>query len=240
MTADPRRDENPPPCVLAIAAGRPVRLVWDNEAGGLTFAIGNDCFVKWRPVDRPADLRPERLRLLWAGRFTRVPVVLDHGADAQGSWMVTRALAGESAVSRRWKGDPAAAVTAIGAGLRAFHDALPVAACPFSWSIELRLEAIRARAAAGELLSDRCHPSHRPLDVDRALAYLSRPPPIDRLVVCHGDTCAPNTLIGDDGRCTGHVDLGALGIADRWADLARADALLPAPLGPGALSPGGA
>ncbi len=51
---------------------------------------------------------------------------------------------------------------------------------------------------------------------------LERPPPIDRLVVCHGDTCAPNTLIGDDGRCAGHVDLGALGVADRWADLAIA------------------
>ena len=31
-----------------------------------------------------------------------------------------------------------------------------------------------------------------------------------------------NTLIGDDGRCTGHVDLGALGVGDRWADLAVA------------------
>jgi kanamycin kinase len=46
--------------------------------------------------------------------------------------------------------------------------------------------------------------------------------PIDRLVVCHGDACAPNTLIDDDGRCSGHVDLGDLGIADRWADLAVA------------------
>ena len=49
-----------------------------------------------------------------------------------------------------------------------------------------------------------------------------RGPPIDRLVVCHGDACAPNTLIDDDGRCCGHVDLDALGVADRWADLAVA------------------
>lgn len=46
--------------------------------------------------------------------------------------------------------------------------------------------------------------------------------PIDRLVVCHGDACAPNTLIDDDGRPSAHVDLGDLGIADRWADLAVA------------------
>ncbi|KAA0100013.1 aminoglycoside 3'-phosphotransferase [Mycolicibacterium sp. P1-18] len=47
-------------------------------------------------------------------------------------------------------------------------------------------------------------------------------PAPDRLVVCQGDACAPNSLIGDDGRCSGHVDLGDLGVADRWADLAVA------------------
>lgn len=47
-------------------------------------------------------------------------------------------------------------------------------------------------------------------------------PPIDRLVVCHADACCPNTLIGDDGRWSGHVDLGGLGTGDRWADIAVA------------------
>ena len=41
-------------------------------------------------------------------------------------------------------------------------------------------------------------------------------------MVCHGDACAPNTLLDEDGSCTGHVDLGQLGVADRWADLAIA------------------
>jgi kanamycin kinase len=41
-------------------------------------------------------------------------------------------------------------------------------------------------------------------------------------VVCHDDACAPNTLIADNGRWSGHVDLGDLGVADRWADLAVA------------------
>lgn len=47
-------------------------------------------------------------------------------------------------------------------------------------------------------------------------------PPADRLVVCHGDACAPNTLMTDDGAFSGHVDLGDLGVADRWVDLAIA------------------
>ena len=52
-------------------------------------------------------------------------------------------------------------------------------------------------------------------------------------VVVHGDPCAPNTVIGRDARFTGHVDLGALGIAERWADLAVASMSLDWNFGPG-------
>ncbi|MGN6502209.1 MAG: phosphotransferase [Pseudolysinimonas sp.] len=47
-------------------------------------------------------------------------------------------------------------------------------------------------------------------------------PPIDVAVVCHGDPCAPNFLIDAAGNPGGYVDLGSLGVADRWADLAVA------------------
>jgi kanamycin kinase len=58
--------------------------------------------------------------------------------------------------------------------------------------------------------------------VAEAVDLLADIPTVDALVVCHGDACLPNTLITDDGRVSGHVDLGDLGTADRWADLAVA------------------
>lgn len=42
----------------------------------------------------------------------------------------------------------------------------------------------------------------------------------DDLVVCHGDACAPNTILASDGSFAGIVDLARIGIADRWFDLA--------------------
>lgn len=45
--------------------------------------------------------------------------------------------------------------------------------------------------------------------------------PIDDPVVCHGDPCAPNTLIAHS-EFAGLVDLGRVGVADRWADLSIA------------------
>ncbi|MEO6533235.1 MAG: aminoglycoside 3'-phosphotransferase [Pseudolysinimonas sp.] len=57
--------------------------------------------------------------------------------------------------------------------------------------------------------------------------------PAQDLVVVQGDACAPNTIIGEDARFVGHVDLGLLGVADRWADLAVASRSLDWNYGPG-------
>ncbi|MBH0455578.1 dihydrofolate reductase [Salmonella enterica] len=44
--------------------------------------------------------------------------------------------------------------------------------------------------------------------------------PID-MVVCHGDPCMPNFMVDPKTlQCTGLIDLGRLGTADRYADLA--------------------
>ncbi|WP_409494361.1 phosphotransferase [Amycolatopsis sp. cmx-11-12] len=43
----------------------------------------------------------------------------------------------------------------------------------------------------------------------------------------------PNTLLHDDGTLAAHVDLGSLGVADRWADLAVAAWSLEGNYGPG-------
>lgn len=225
VVASEPADGTVPPAVEAVAAGRRLRMVWENELGGLTFEVGDGpdrCFVKWAPGDSGIDLAAEAARLGWAAAFAIVPRVLAQGSDDAGSWIVTAALSGQSAVSDRWRTDPRRAVAAIGHGLRVLHHALPVRSCPFSWSVEDRLADAHHRARAGQLDPARWHEVHQHLTVPGALAVLAQAPPVDQLVVCHGDACAPNTLLTDDGAWSGHVDLGALGEADRWADLAVA------------------
>ncbi len=185
-----------PDVVTELAAGRPVHPVWRSGLGGLTFRIGGDIAAAEYVKTGPGDFAAEATRLRWARRYTAVPVVLGIGAD----WLHTAALPGWSAVDPRWMADPGVAARAIGAGLRQLHDALPVPSCPFDWSVSTRLAGIAPDARTA----------------------LAEAPTIDRLVVCHGDACAPNTLIDADGRCCGHVDLDSLGVADRWADLAVA------------------
>jgi kanamycin kinase len=219
-----------PTAVTAVAAGEALDLVWVNEAGGLTYAAGEGSrrrFIKWAPAGSGLGLVGEAARLSWAGQFHPVPEPLSWGQDEDGSWLVTAALPGEMAASARWRSEPAVAVAAIGQGLRAMHDNLPLARCPFTWSAEHRVAGAQAAGAqaagtAGSLDPAAWHPCHQGLTVAEALARVADIPPPDQLVVCHGDACAPNTLLSGDGHWASHVDLGLLGVADRWADLAVA------------------
>lgn len=192
-----------PDTVSTLADGAALVPVWLNGYGGLTFRADDGRFIRWGPRNLETSFADEAERLEWAAPFTPVPRVIELGGDETHEWCVTAALPGLSAADPRWVAEPAAAVRAIGDGLRAFHDALPVAGCHFDWGVQQRLTDAAARGI-------------------RTPDHLRTPPEIDRLVVCHGDACAPNTLIGADGTWSGHVDLGALGVADRWADIAVA------------------
>ena len=215
-----------PERVRAIAGADAVEPVWQNQLGGLTFrltATAGERFVKWSSPggEAAAKLGAEAQRLAWAAAWAPVPRVLDAGRDDTGAWLVTRGIPARSAVDPRWVADPRVAVRAIGRGLRLLHGALPVAACPFEWSVGSRLQAVDQRIASG-MRPDEWFPEHRSLSVSYARGLLDDAPEPDLTVVCHGDACAPNTLIGDDGAFAAHVDLGSLGVADRWADLAVA------------------
>jgi aminoglycoside phosphotransferase len=213
-----------PPRVVEVASGRPVRIVWANEVGGITCEVGRGVervYVKWYPSSE-LDLLVEAQKLSWAAQFFSVPIVIDTGRDNDGSWMTTLPIPGENAVTTRWKANPKTATRAIGEALRALHEALPVAECPWDWSAETRVSRVLRRGLDRRPAVSDLHEDHRRLGIERALELVAEIPPLDRLVVCHGDTCAPNTIIQEDGTWSGIVDLGALGVGDRWADLAVA------------------
>lgn len=206
ISGPPSADHPVPPAVRAAAGPAEIEGVWQNALGGVTYRIGSGeqmRFAKWSPGCPPeaeGDLKTEAQRMRWAGKFIRVPEVLSCEQHADGQLLITAALHGHSAASSLGKSDPARSAHAVGLGLRQMHEALPVGACPFDWDLESRIQHLPADQQAG---------------------FLDNVPELD-LVVCHGDACLPNTIITDDHEFSAHVDLGMLGLADRWADLAIA------------------
>lgn len=206
-----------PPEVQAAAGDQRLTPVWRNQAGGLTFRIsakegrGTDRFAKWSPRSANIDLTAEVQRLAWASTFATVPEVLEFTEHTTGQLMITRALSGSSAVDPRWKDSAARVARAIGVGLRKLHHAVPIQDSTYRWDLTTRLTAV---------------------DEELRAELLAQAPPED-LVLCHGDPCAPNTLVDQHGDFAGHVDLGDLGVGDRWADLAVASLSMQWNFGPG-------
>lgn len=183
-----------PEIVNELADGRSSELVWRNDLGGLTFRIGNS-FIKWNPRRTGIDLDRERVRLDWiTGRFP-APRVNSFGSNESAQWMVTDALPGDCAVGDVWRSRRPEAIQAIATGLRAIH-AVPIGDFPSDWISQVW--------------------------VGKMPESLGPRPPVDEPVLVHGDACAPNTLITLTGEWSGNVDLGDLGVGDRWADLAIA------------------
>jgi kanamycin kinase len=108
---------------------------------------------------------------------------------------MTAVVPGASAVGDTWRARRQEAIRAIADGMRAMH-AIVVDEFPAAWTAEVW--------------------------VGRTPEALGPRPPVSDPVLVHGDACAPNTLIGADGRWTGNVDFGDLAVGDRWADLAIA------------------
>ncbi len=214
---------------------------WEVAYQGFSHAIthrltGEDGQIRYLKIAHrtaPSLVPGEALRMRWAREYLPVPEVLGSGSDDGVDWLLTGALPGRDATDPALRAHPEALVRTLARGLRRFHDA-PAARCPFDAGLERLLAVTRERLAAGLILPGRdFHEEHSDLTAEAAVRRLeaTRPDGEDR-VVCHGDYCLPNVMISG-GEAVGFLDLGELGVADRWWDLAVATWSVTWNLGPG-------
>jgi len=191
-------------------------------------------FLKLAEVGHHPTLPDEAERMRWARTYAPVPEVIDQGTEDSTTWLVTTALPGQDGTHPEQLGRPANLARVLAKGLRRFHDAVPAHRCPFDFRLGTAVEHVRRRLSSGLIDSRRdFHPEFEHLTPAAALELLeSTLPDSEDLVVCHGDYCPPNILIAG-GQATGYVDLGELGVADRWWDLAVATWSMRWNLGPG-------
>lgn len=199
----------------------------------LTNSLSETRFLKvtrlgWTPS---ADAEARRLR--WARPYAPVPEVLEAGVDDRSTWLITGALTGRDATHSSFRTDARRLVTVLAHGLREFHR-ISAKGCPFQFRIADALQVAHDRLKAGHIDAERdFHAEHAHLSSEQAVEKLLRTrPDTEDLVVCHGDYCLPNVLI-DQERVVGYVDLGELGVADRWWDVAVASWSITWNLGPG-------
>ncbi len=205
----------PPPAWRKEVAGKTVLFQSIGESGAEVYRVGDTLFLKSEPAGPLAELPGEVERLRWlADTGIPCPEVVDDLMWEERHWLLMSAIPGRDLAQSHDIG-PINACEMVAQALRTLH-VLDTESCPFDHRAENRIAAARRRLDAGHY--DGPEPDLGPTNY--AMLWSTRPVHED-LVVTHGDACLPN-FIARDGRLTGLVDCGRLGVADRYQDLALA------------------
>lgn len=197
------------------------------ESGASVFRSADTTrYAKCVPAADATDLEAERDRIAWlSGQGVPGPRVLDWYSGDAGACLVTSAVSGIPAdqVSAE---DLRMSWERIADAVRRLHE-LPVSECPFRRGLDAMV------AVAGDVVArDAVNPEFLPVEQQHTpaaelLTRVIRQVPRRReqevadMVVCHGDLCLPNIILDPQTLdVSGFIDLGRLGLADRYADLA--------------------
>ena len=198
-----------------ITIGKSNCAVWR-----IALSDGNSVFLKSEANHPLAELLGEIERLNWLTRMGfKAPRVVDAEQGHDRLWLLMSAVPGDDLT--HYAGEPEVVVRAYAQALKRLH-ALDPTTCAFDHSIEARLKLAEQRLAAGLVDETDFDAERLGWTGAQVMEWLhSNRPNTGDAIVTHGDACTPN-ILAVDGRFSGMVDCGRLGVADLWQDLAIA------------------
>lgn len=215
--------------VASLLPQLPLGKTWvrasEGESGDAVFRRSDGAaFAKVSLGKGAVQLGEERLRTEWLAPFgLGSAAVLDWYASSDGACLVTRAVPGVPA-SDLTAVELLEAWPSIAERMRALHE-IPVGDCPFARGLSSMFARATDVVARNAVNPDFLDPDQQGIspsvllervraELPQRLAQESR-----ERVVCHGDACLPNFMVDPETlRCTGLIDLGRLGTADRYVD----------------------
>ncbi|MDH7801667.1 MULTISPECIES: APH(3')-I family aminoglycoside O-phosphotransferase [unclassified Rhizobium] len=196
------------------------------ESGSAVYRLygkpgASDLFLKHGRGASSDDLLDETSRLRWMTRHVPVPAVTGFVSTPDEAWLLMTALPGETAYQalEARPEDRAVIIDALADAMRQIH-AIPVNECPFNSDHAYRLSLARRRIDAGLVEEDDFDDERQGWTAGQVWQAMHQLLPFTPdPVVTHGDFSLDNLLVVDD-EVIGCIDVGRVGIADRYQDLA--------------------
>nr|WP_295922124.1 APH(3'') family aminoglycoside O-phosphotransferase [uncultured Dyadobacter sp.] len=222
---------NSDPIGTALLPRLPAGVQWvsvnNGESGDRVYRRTDDvAYAKISTGQGLAALSEERRRSAWLhSQNISCPEVLDWTVSGETACLVTRAIAGLPA-SELSPTQLLAAWPSIARQYKMLH-ALRPQDCPFHRDLRTMFGKATDIVARNAVNPEFLDPEDEHVPPVELLSRLENELPArlaqeaGDLVVCHGDACMPNIMVDPASlQCTGLIDLGRLGVADRYADLA--------------------
>ncbi|EHY5319563.1 type IV conjugative transfer system protein TraE [Escherichia coli] len=167
------------------------------------------------------DVTDEMVRLNWLTEFMPLPTIKHFIRTPDDAWLLTTAIPGKTAfqVLEEYPDSGENIVDALAVFLRRLHS-IPVCNCPFNSDRVFRLAQAQSRMNNGLVDASDFDDERNGWPVEQVWKEMHKLLPFSPdSVVTHGDFSLDN-LIFDEGKLIGCIDVGRVGIADRYQDLA--------------------
>lgn len=169
-----------------------------------------------------AEAQNEYQVMLWLQGRLPVPQVIARECVGGKSYLLMTRTAGKMACDDIYMRNPVHLTGLLADALKRLWQ-IDAEGIPFQWGIDRKLAMAGEWVAQGMVGMENVEPDTYGEDgfrnPEELYQWLVEHKPQEEPVLCHGDFCLPNLIFeGDDLK--GYIDLGRMGAADKWQDIA--------------------
>lgn len=208
-----------PEGIRQLVAGKAFR---ENRVGlsGAKVTVFDDCVLKTAPYEKKNEETVAVMR--WLEGKLPVPKVLHYESDGKRQYLLMSRVPGKMACDPYCMERPEELISGLAEAIRMLWST-DISGCPRIRDMDAELEEARYRVEHHLVDPDKVEPSTFGeggfRDPEELLCWLEDHRPPYEPVLSHGDLCLPNVFF-DGGKVSGFIDLGAMGIGDKWRDIA--------------------
>lgn len=212
-------ERNLPPDLHTLILGK--SYIADNIGmSGSSILIFEDMVLKIQSEDE--ETRSEAVMMKWLDGKLPVPKVLYHKVVDGVNYLLMSKMSGVMSCEESILENQELVTEILAEGLKKLW-AVDISDCPMRWDLSVKLAAAKYNVENGEVDVDNVEPETFGeggfKDPQELLEWLTENQPPLEPVLSHGDFCLPNIFV-EDNHVSGYIDLGKMGIADKWQDIA--------------------
>lgn len=167
----------------------------------------------------------ERDSVAWLNGRLPVPQIPVYCVENGTAYTLMSRITGKMLCDEEYLRSPAKVIKLVAEGLKLLWS-VDISDCPCKVSfLDERLRTARRNVENGAVDMDNTEPETFGAcgfaNPEELLVWLEKNRPEEDMVLTHGDFCLPNIMTADN-QISGFIDLGKMGPADRWQDLAIA------------------
>ena len=186
----------------------------DVGLSGSAVLLFDDMVLKIEPYSEGQDTTVEMMHLLQDK--LPIPQVLEYAVADGKSYLLMSRVEGEMCCSPYYMEHSEEMITLMAEGLHRLWNTV-LDSCPRERTLQTDTQKALQRIRGGRLSREELLECGFETAEDMAVWIETHPVQYDP-VLSHGDYCLPNLLL-KDGEISGYIDIGGIGIADRYSDI---------------------